>query len=388
MEREHIALVTLVIIIGAILGIYLISTYGGLENIFRGEEKIEIGDCADLHFVGKNSNDEIFAYSYDNLDNKSEGSPLNIFVKYDESATPPEGYGNYSTKLVLPYGEYYNKELLEGLIGLKEGETKTIGPIQPDGSHGVLPEVGDEINLTQFAGTKYILSFYDIEENVDMPPGDYQDQYGEITTNMYKLKDESHYIGEIIPSEYTYWTNSTKVTKINDTMIWKYTTPQTDINEKFTYTWSGQDSEINSTIKIDYPINSSYVSSYNDSTIVITHNPDISSNISISLFSMFGYQPYATYTVQNITGNKINTTYEDPTTGNTSYRDFNRTTKITRNETQTIVQEALPGELLEYALFSYLRSIDNTFEYGYNPFTWVSTFDVKVVDIYKTSEES
>lgn len=385
MQQEKIALVALVVIIVTVLGTYLLSTYGGFENIFKGEEKIEVGDCVDIHFVGKYSNGEVFGYSYEDLDNKSGGEPLHIYVKYDEEASPPEGYNNYSTKLMMPYGEYYNKELLEGLIGLKEGETKTIGPIQPDGTNGELLEVGDEINLTQFVGSKYILGIYDIEKNVEMP-ADYQSEYGEIITDMYKLKDESHYIGEVIEAEYTFWANSTKVTKINDTMIWKYTTPQTNISENFTYTWSGFDSEINTSVKIDYPTNSSYVSSYTNSTIVVKHDPDINSNITISTFSMFGFQPYATYTVINLTDDKINTTYTDPTIGNISYREFNRTTKITRNQTQTTVQEAMPGELLEYALLSYIRMIDNTFTYGHNPFTWESTFDIKVVEIYKTSE--
>jgi len=387
MEREKIALGTLVVIIVAVLGLYLLSNYGALENLFQGEKKIEMGDCVDFHFVGRYSNGEIFGYSYDDLINKTGDSYQNVFLSYDESSSPPDGYGNYSNKLLMPYGEYYNKDLIDGLVGLKEGDTATIGPIQPDGTHGELLEVGDEINLTEYVGASYILSIYDVEEYVDMP-SDYQQEYGEVTTYMYKLKDESHYIGEIIESEYTFWTNSTEITKINDTLIWKYTTPQTAILENFTYTWAGIDTELENQVKIDYPINSSYVSSFNDSTIVITHNPAIDSNITLSTFSLWGYQPYISYTVQNISGDKINTTYTDSITGNTSYREFNRTVEITRNQTQSIVQEAMPGELLEYALLSYIRSIDSDFKYGYNPFTWPSSFEVEVVNIYKTSDES
>jgi len=386
MQQEKIALGALVVIIVAILGLYILSTEGVLDNLLKGEKEIELGDCADVQYIGRYTDNEIFGFSYDNLANKTGDSPLNIYLSYNTSSSPPEGYGNYSNNILMSYGEYYNKEFIEGLIGLKEGDKKTINIIPTDESNGVRPEIGDEINLTEYAGQPYVFSIYNIQKEVSMP-FDYQEVYGNITTNLYTLRDETHYLGEIISTDYTFWTNSTEVTDINETHIFKYTTPKTSVGETFAYVWEEIDEEIGAQVQIVYPTNSSYISSYNDSTIVITHDPLIDSNITLNSYNpMWGsYIPYTTYTVKNITDDKINTTYVDPMTSNTSYKLFNRTTIISRNETESILQPEIPGEFLEYAIFSYFRSIDSEFVLGYNPFTVPSTFEVEIVKIYKTS---
>jgi len=389
MKQEKIALGLLVVIIVAILGLYIVSNEGVFDNLFVSEKEIELGDCADINYIGRYTGDGVFGFSYGDLTNKTGGTPLEIYVNYNTSSSPPEGYGNYSNNIVMSYGEYYNKALIDGLIGLKEGDTATIGPIPADSANGVSPEIGDEMNLTAYAGQPYIYSFYDIQRNVTMP-AEYQEVYGDITTNLYILRNEMHYVGEIIATDYTFWTNSTEVTKMNETHIWKYTTPKTSVGETFTYLWEGIDEDIGAQVQLVYPTNSSYISSYNDSTIVVTHDPTIDSNITLNAYNQMwsSYTPYSTYTVKNITGDKINTSYVDPMTSNTSYKLFNRTTTITRNQTESILQPEIPGEFLEYLMFSYFRSIDSDFKFGYNPFTESSTFEVEIVKIYKTSEES
>jgi len=37
---------------------------------------------------------------------------------------------------------------MEGLIGLEQGQTATIGPIPPEDAYGIYPQVGDVIDVS------------------------------------------------------------------------------------------------------------------------------------------------------------------------------------------------------------------------------------------------
>ena len=123
MEKEKLtAIVFAVIIIGA-LTVFLFMTYGGdiLENLFSDDETkiIETGDCADVNYIGRYaSNNSVFDSSYADVENKADGTPLKVFVTLDPNETPPEGYDDYYSSLIAGF--------MEGLIGLKDGETTTI----------------------------------------------------------------------------------------------------------------------------------------------------------------------------------------------------------------------------------------------------------------------
>ena len=54
--------------------------------------------------------------------------------------------------------------------------------------------------------------------------------FGDVQTTLYIVRDESHYVGEIVDTYFDVqnlplWENATVVTKINETLLWKYTTP-------------------------------------------------------------------------------------------------------------------------------------------------------------------
>ena len=61
--------------------------------------------------------------------------------------------------------------------------------------------------------------------------------FGMDNTNLYVLKEDWHFIGEVldITSIYLSWGNSSVVTKINDTKLWMYTTPTNEVGEYFTW---------------------------------------------------------------------------------------------------------------------------------------------------------
>lgn len=382
MQKEKLAAIGLVIIIIGALSAYLLVVYGEdiFENLFgEAETDIETGDCVDVNYIGRYaSNDTVFDSSYDDVESKTDGTPLNIFVTLDAEALPPEGYDDYSSSMIEGF--------MEGLIGLKEGDTSTIGPIPPEKAYGLKPKVGDVINLSSVIpdlGFDYVLKIVEVQEDAPMPSDyGYEDVYGNGTTTLYTLREDWHYIGEIIDAVYTFWDNSSVVTKLNETMLWMYTTPATDIGENFTY--NEVDTETSSIF--EYPTNSSSVTSFNDTHIIVTHSPAIGFTIEESMATQFGVISVGSYTVESLTADKINTSVTD-SEGNKTYTEFDRATTIERNETQNITQPPFPGELLEDQLFSYLRLMISDFELSYNTLADETLyFEVTIEKVYKTSQ--
>jgi len=116
----------------------------------------------------------------------------------------------------------------------------------------------------------------------------------------------------------------------------------------------------------------------------VTHTPAIDDVIEI-MYSGYGS---VSYTIENVTDNKINTSYPIDAEGNKSYVEFERVVTIQRNQTQNITVPAFPGEFLEDQLFAYLRSMDPDFNLSYHDYAGKTLyFDVEIVNIYKTSQQ-
>jgi FKBP-type peptidyl-prolyl cis-trans isomerase 2 len=378
MNNEKIAALALVIIIAGALSVYLGVTYG--EDVFKNlfgngdtteTNAIELGDCVDVNYIGRYaSNGTVFDTSYSDLENKTGGTPLNIFVSLNASEMPPVGYETYTSGMI--------KGFMEGLIGLEEVENVTIGPIPPEDAYGVYPKIGDIINLTEIYGTttSAVYEISSIQENVSMPD-DFESNYGNITTSLYVLKEAWHYIGEIVELSYPSWNNSSVVTRINETLMWMEITPSTDLGENFTWT----EVDANTGIQNTFPENASSITNMTNDTIVVTHNLKINDTIEVA--SMFGSM---SYTVENLTDDKINTSYVIDAGGNKSYVEFDRTITIQRNQTQNITYPAFPGEFLEEQLFSYLRIYTSDFSLGFSDLAGETlNFEVEIVVVYKTS---
>jgi len=384
MQKEKLAVIGLVVIIVAALSAYILTTEDVFENLFEdegtkisiSEGAIELGDCVDVNFIGKFVNGTVFESSYSDVENKTDGAPLNIFVSLNLTETPPEGYEIYSSQMIV-------EGFMEGLVGLEEGETSTIGPIPPEKAYGVKPKVGDIIDLTPLIpdlDITYVLKVIEIQEDVPMP-SDYVAYYGPGLTTLYTLREDWHDIGEIIETSYVFWENSSAVTKINETLLWMYTTPTTELNENFTW------SEVNVTTgtQTTYPENMSSVTTLTEDIIVVTCNPEINSEIVESVFTGIDYSD-TIYLVENMTADKINTSITD-STGNKTYKEFDRTITIQRNETQNITMDPFPGELLEEQLFLYVRAIDSDFKLSYSDFAGETlNYEVTIEKVYKTSQ--
>lgn len=376
MQNEKIAIIALGIIIFGALSVFLAATYSEeiLNNLFPEEKTIEFGDCADVNYIGKFENGTVFDSSYAYVENKTNGIPLKIFVTMNKSEAPPTDYPLYSSGIIDGF--------MEGLIGLKAGETATIGPIPPEKAYGVTPKVGDVIDISELAGTTYILKIIQIEENVPMPE-DYVQFLGDELTNVYTLKQDWHFIGEIVDEFfglYPSWNNSSIVTKINETKLWYYTTPSVEIGNNFS--WIDQDTSSGFQIVTIYPEESSNIIAINDSEIVIQHNPLINSIISIQ--DAFG--SVTSYTVENITSEKINTSFEDVSTGDKSYVEFDRKVTILRNNSINITVPNIPSYLMEQQLLMLIRQSDPDFKLSLHELSdHILYFEVEIVEVYKTS---
>jgi FKBP-type peptidyl-prolyl cis-trans isomerase 2 len=369
MQREKVAVIGLVIIIVVALFAYLAATYDIFGNLFENEEEsgvIEIGDCVEVNYIGKYTNGTIFDSSYEDPLSKTGGEPAKFFVSLDPTASPPDDYYDYAVGI---------EGFTEGLIGMKEGEEKTIGPIPPEKAYGIAPSIGDTIEIHDASiGGNLSLEIVDIQINVSLP-----DEFAgwgfADPTNLYILRDNSHYIGEKM-TFYPSWENASVVTKINDTLAWVLTTPPEDKIENFTWT----EIDLSTGELVSYWENSSSAE-FNESTIVVTHTPAINDTMEY----ISDYETIV-YTVVNLTEDKINVSYLD-SDGNISYYSMDRKITIERNQTQDIVL-SFPTEYFEY-LLSYLQMLDPTIDYSLSNLAGKTLiFDVEIVKIHKTSQES
>ena len=369
MQKEKVAAIGLVLIIIIALSAYIIIEYGDeiFSNISESKDSLKYGDCADVNYIGRYaSNDSVFDTSYDNLENKTGGNPLKVFVSKEPTDFPPEGYEEYSAGLIEGF--------MEGLIGLKEGQTHTIGPIPPEKAYGEYPKVGDTISVSDESLTQDMnLAFIDIQENAPVPV-EFQDLIPENTTTLFVLKDNSYFIGLEL-TLYQSWPNATVVTKLNDTMMWIKTTPPDD--QMTNFTWKELDLY---GYEISYWENASSVTTINESAIIVTHSPEIGEKMEI-----ISGTSQVEYTVVNLTSDKINVSYEEYD-GNLSYTELDRTITIVRNETQNITY-AWPYEMMDYVL-SFLKDIDPTITYSLHSLAGESLiFEVTIEKVYKTSSK-
>lgn len=382
MEKEKLALAGLVVVVIIAFSVFLYVNYG--EDLFKGPETVEYGDCVDLHYIGKYaSNNTVFDTSYEDANSKTGGTVLQLYVAQNATDYPSDE--NFANNYSALLGQDFVEGLVEGVEGLKEGETKTIGPIEPENAYGLSPKVGDVLDLSFMSttGSDYVLKIIKIEENADVPPefAMYSDSN---KTTLYTFRIDSYYIGQVLPEDldsYPSWINDSVVTKMNETKIWTYTTPSTEIDEDFTWTEINQATGATTV----YPEESSVVTAMDNDTITIKHNPNVGENITVSL----SYYQTTLYEIQNITETTINTSYTNPTTGNLSYKDFNRVQTVQRNNTQNITT-VLTEEFLELFL-TQLRALNpDSSNLSLSPMADKEViFEVEIKEVYKdcSSEE-
>jgi hypothetical protein len=124
MNKINISILVILIVICSFLLLYFAG--------FLEEKNIELGDCADIHYIARfASNGTIIESSYEDPVNKTGGSLYKVFVNPHLDLSVPSGYAGYSAS--KPYG------FLLGLVGLAEGEHTNFS-IKPENAYGVWNE--------------------------------------------------------------------------------------------------------------------------------------------------------------------------------------------------------------------------------------------------------
>ena len=374
MRNEKIAIIALAILIIGALSIFLAATYGEdiLNNLFPEEKTIAIGDCADVNYVGTLVNGTVFDSSYTYPENKTGGTPLKIFITMNQSETPPTEYPQYSSGLIEGF--------MEGLIGLKEGETATIGPIPPEKAYGANKlGIGDtfttSVVMYSDKGYNFDQTFEVIESNEESMTIKWidVDDLGTFTLPegilMEDLESAYFTIYENLPPFYL-WENATEATSITDDYVELKITPATSENISDEITFLTVDNKLGTV----FP--DATTAEWDNTSVTITSSPLAGANYSLNYMGT-----ELTITVDNITDDHINITIEAQ--GEKQSVSLNRT--ITFNRTYSLRRNYIIPDMYQMVFTEdFEREGYSTHELAGEELT----FEVTIEKVYKTSQEN
>jgi len=343
---------------------------------------IEEGDCADVHYIGRYaSNNTVFDSSYEDISEKTGGSPLNIFVTTDKTLPSPTGYSDYTSSFI--------DGLLTRLIGKAEGETYTLEIPPPEGYGEQKLQVGDQFSSSSFAlntintdlSLNQTLMVTELTDSSLSLIWVELDDYGSFTmpqTVLIDLLAQTQEEMTLIPPPYFIWEGASEIIDYDDETVTIKTTPTKTENlyDSFQMVQYGfGDDEI---IPI-FPDSTN--AHYNETTITITSNPEIGAEYTYS-YSYFGQQVVMTYTVTSVDENTIDFSIETDGTDQIQEQtmaqslEFSRIYKFPRTyeDIPSNYQEALIGADLEKAGYSLHNLAGETL-----------IFEVSIEKVYKTS---
>ena len=387
MQSEKIAVIALVVIIVGALSVYLLATYGEdiFDNLFGENEESEpgtiaLGDYADVNYIGRYaSNGTVFDSSYEDAENKTGGTPLNIFVSLNKTLPPPSDYFSYSAS---PLG------MIEGfipdLVDMKENDTATIGPIPPEKAYGAKKlGIGDTFSTINFAlEMNQTVQVTDLTSDSISLKWINVENLGKFTMPQMILKnlssmDQNEMI--IFPPPHSIWENSTEITSITDETVIVKTTPTK--NESLSETLEPIQYGIADVMFI-FP--DATTATWDETTITITSSPEIGKSYPYSQDTGYGYAMNMTFTVEDIVNDTINISvmYED--SEEKIYQEVNNTLEFNRTFTMPRSYNNIPLMYQEYLFAEDLQREG----YSLHELAGESLiFDVEIVKVYKTSQE-
>lgn len=374
MKNEKIALVALVIVVMSALCVFLIAVNTTFfEDIFTEKLTIEEGDCADVNYIGRYpGNNSIFDSSYTYIENKTGGIPLKIFVTTNTSLQSPKG--GYSSGMI--------KGFMMGIIGMKEGQTKTIGPIAPKDAYGekkftigslfnssyLAFGMNQDVIVTNYTATNLSVKWINVENlsNFTMP---------QVIIKNLQSTNETEMV--IYPPPCYIWENATRIINISDSSVIVKTNPtkSTNLSTQITNVRNGEQE------MLIFP--DATTASWTNDTITIICSPTIGKNYTTTQeFSGTTYN--VVITVINITADKINVSVvndQDPTP---TYSEYYKTFTFNRTFILPRYYNNIPTMYISYV---YLADIEYQ-GYSINPLAGESLlFEVTVEKVYKTSQE-
>ena len=375
MQKEKIALIALVIIVIAALSVFVTAVNTDIfENLFKEKLTIAEGDCADVNYIGRfASNNTVFDSSYIDYINKTNATALKIFVSLDKNATSPKS--GYTSSMI--------KGFMQGIIGMQEGQTKTIGPIPPQDAYGVNKFGNGAIFTTQYLAfgmnqTVEVVNY--TTENLTVKWIQIE-ELGVFTMPQLIIKNlqstnESEMV--IYPPPYYIWENATTVINITDTEVTVKTNPTKSTNLSDTI----KDVRDGDKQMLIFP--NATTATWDNDTITVTCSPVIGQNYT---FETPGYTGTVNITVHvnSIIGNTINVTITNDQSPEPSYLDV--TKELTFNRTYTLprVYNDIPGMYISYFYGEDIQKAG----YSLEPLAGETLlFEVTVEKVYKTTQET
>lgn len=341
------------------------------------EKILEYGDCADIHYIARYaSNNTIVDSSYLDTQNKTDGTPLNVFVSLNKSASPPEQCPFYSPS---PLG------MIEGfipdIIGLEEGDEKQINIPAAKAfgvrriaigdsfyTTGVAPELNQTVEVINITNEIMSLKWINVEElgAFTMPQ---QILLEDLTTAYFTFH-------ESLPPYYL-WENASEIINITDDAIEVKTTPTK--NEKL----SDEITMFAFEDDFGFIFPDATTASWNDTHITITSAPVIGDEYTLNL-SSYGLDFIMTIQIENITADQINTSISY------TYEDVNETTYQVVNATVTFNRIISLGRIYKNIPITYVPYIfeEDLQKKGYSFHELAGEdliYEVRIEEIYKTS---
>jgi FKBP-type peptidyl-prolyl cis-trans isomerase 2 len=333
---------------------------------------IKLGDCADVNYIGRYaSNSTIFDTTYEDPENKSGGTPLKVFVSLDKNVTSPKE--GYSSDII--------KGFIEGLIGMREGQTKIIGPIPPEDAYGAKFGIGaifsskyfafsmnQTVIVTNYTTEAFSAKWINMENwgNFTMP---------QLIINNLQSSNASEMV--IYPPPYNIWENSTSIINIADTNVTVRTTPTKSTNLSSVIT-DVRDGEKQMLI---FP--NATTASWNDTTITVVSSPNVGQNYT---FQIQGYPGMINITIHinSIIGDIINVTITNDQNPNPTYLEVYRILTFNRTYVLPRLYKDIPSM---YITYFYKQDIENA-GYSFHPLAGETViFEVTVEKMYKTKNE-
>lgn len=375
MQKEKIALIALVIIVIAALSVFVTAVNTDIfENLFKEKLTIAEGDCADINYIGRYaSNNTVFDSSYADWKNKTNASALKIFISFDKNETSPKS--GYSANMI--------KGFMEGLIGLKEGQTKTIGPILPKDAYGENKFGEGAIFTSQYLAfgmnqTVEVLNY--TSENLTVK-WIQMENLGKFTMpqlviNNLQSTNETEMV--IYPPPYYIWENSTTITNITDTTVTVMTTPTKSTNLSDVV----KDVRYGEKQMLIFP--NATTASWDNMTITVICSPIVGQNYT---FQTQGYTGMVNITIHinKITGDQINVTVTNDQSPEPTYLDVYKELTFNRTFVLPRIYKNIPSMYISYFYGEDIQKAG----YSLEPLAGETLlFEVTVEKVYKTSQET
>jgi FKBP-type peptidyl-prolyl cis-trans isomerase 2 len=375
MQKEKIALIALVIIVIAALSVFVTAVNTDIfENLFKEKLTIAEGDCADVNYIGRYaSNNTVFDSSYNSTANKTGGTPLKVFVSYNQTATSPKS--GYTAGMI--------KGFMDGIIGMKEGQTKIIGPIPPEDAYGANKfgvgaiftsqylafGMNQTVEVTNYTSENLSVRWIQMENlgNFTMP---------QLVINNLQSTNETEMV--IYPPPYYIWENCTQITNITDTTVTVNTTPTKSTNLSDVV----KDVRYGEKQMLIFP--NVTTASWDDTTITVFCSPIVDQNYT---FQTTGYTGMVNITihVNTIIGDIINVTVTNDQSPEPSYLDVYKVLTFNRTFTLPRIYKDIPAMYISYFYGEDIKKAG----YSLEPLAGETLlFEVTIETVYKTAQET